>query len=719
MQTEQQGVQLVGESGAQDGPRVEQPGGGRFQRRVIVRYVAAALMLYGGLGVAVHFRLLALFYTGLSGWLGLGGAPVSLSWMEPLQAHYDGHPWLPWAAWLVGVGLLTFGNRIATGAISVGSAPLATEAKSKARRTAWRGPALLLGLLLLAGFARMVLLLPQDVGLSENPYDDEGVYAGASQLFIQGIVPYRDYFFAHPPLAAITYAPAMAYHFTEWGSPTSFMMARYLSVAYSLATLALIFLLGLRLAGLWAGTIAGLLWTVDGRVVEINRKVMLDGPMVLLSCAGLLLYLWARPYLAGDEQVSRPKRPLLVLFFAGICAALSALTKIAGVACLLAILLDVTWLWLNGRFGGKRAMLAQSQVRGLGVLLGGVLLAAAVVLGPFLVIAPSQIIRDVFFFQLLRPGDGIVDIPARVADLTADMRDPLTLLIAATGFIVLSLAIWLRRAAGAWWVVAIWMFLSVLLFTYSRSYYQHYYIQLAAPICLLGAGLSLLPEVVRRLSLSLRQARAKATIASYNPQPTTNNPQRLLYLALGAAIAALVSLPLFWAQWQGIVTRRPDHIFEIVGRYVNDAVPPGTPVLSTDEQFNILAARPPSHNATGYLVDSYGHMIALGIGLNTRSWSDLISSALKGEHGIPASATQNGVDPEAAKHVGDVYGAMLRPEAQADFLDRASRVPLIVLHTTGLNRLTAATQQAIAAEDKLVEQYQERYYIYRSPQPVK
>jgi hypothetical protein len=135
----------------------------------------------------------------------------------------------------------------------------------------------------------MVELWPQERGLTQLPFDDEGVYAGASQLFIQGILPYRDYFFAHPPVAAIAYAPAMAYHFTAWGSPTSFMGARYLSVGYSLLTLAFVLLIGWRLAGIWGGAISGGLWALDGRAVEINRKVMLDGPMVLLSCAALFV----------------------------------------------------------------------------------------------------------------------------------------------------------------------------------------------------------------------------------------------------------------------------------------------------------------------------------------------------------------------------------------------------------------------------------------------
>ncbi|MEA2574484.1 MAG: hypothetical protein QOH93_1782 [Chloroflexia bacterium] len=647
-------------------------------------YIAGAFIVYGVIGVVTHLRLFSLLVTGVTAWFGLpssASAPTSLGFLGPLRAHFDGTPWLAWAAWLLGVGLLTFRPQRAT--IEAGAKEAPAGASSGRRR--WLVPAVvLMGLLLLAGFARIVLLLPQDVGLSERPYDDEGVYAGASQLFLQGIMPYRDYFFAHPPVAAFSYAPAMAYHFNEWGSPTSFMMARYLSVGYSLITLALLFLIGMRLAGLAGGSVAGLLWTLDGRVVEINRKVMLDGPMVLLSCAALLLYLFARPYLAGHVGAPRRKSALWLLALSGTCGALSALTKIAGVACLLAILADMVWLWATYRFSSRKGEETRRVGAGLLSALAGALVGTLVVLVPFLVLAPSQFVRDVFFFQLLRPSDGIADIPGRIADLTATLRNPVTMSIAALGFLVLSLWVWARRATGGWWVVAIWMFFSVLLFTYSRSFYQHYYIQLAAPLCLLGAAVSLLPGLIRRLASLVGTSRAM-----------------LLRLAL-PALLALVLLPLLAVQWTGVVTRQEERIFAVVGRYVNDAVPPGTPVLTTDEQFNLLAARPPSHNSTGYLVDSYGHMISLGIGLNTRDLGDLWSAIVSGRRNELATPGER----------PDVYGVMYRPAPQADFLDRVLQVPLVVLHATGRNRLTEETQAEIARRKQLVVE-QSNYWIYR------
>jgi hypothetical protein len=377
-----------------------------------------------------------------------------------------------------------------------------------------------------------------------------------------------------------------------------------------------------------------------------------------------------------------------LLALCGIVGALSTLTKIAGVACLLAILTDMAWLWATYRFSSRKGEDTRRVAAGLLCAVGGAVGGALAVLLPFLVLAPSQFVRDVFFFQLLRPNDGIAEITARIADLTATLRNPSTMLLAALGFVVLSGWVWVRRSTGGWWVVAIWMFFSVLLFTYSRSFYQHYYIQLAAPLCLLGAGVSLLPGLLRGVASGVGATRV-----------------RLLRIA-APALLAVVLLPLLVVQWTGIVTRYEERIFEVVGRYVNDAVPPGTPVLATDEQFNLLAARPPSHNSTGYLVDSYGHMISLGIGLNTRDIGDLWSAVLSGRRNGPATPGER----------PDVYGVMYRPAPQADFLDRVSQAPLVVLHGTGRNRLTEETQEEIAQRKQLVVE-QSNYWIYRDVMP--
>jgi hypothetical protein len=395
---------------------------------------------------------------------------------------------------------------------------------------------------------------------------------------------------------------------------------------------------------------------------------------------------------ATEASEGTPRRPVLLLFLAGGLAGLSALTKIAGAACLLAVLTDLLWI----HFDNRRLYMTLAPLRPqLFSLLGGVLAAALLCAGPFLVVAPSEFTREVLFFQMLRPSDGVIDVPARIADLSATFANPLTLIFAALGFAAVSFLIGgaafnqvihitlpVSRLAS-WRPVALWAFFSLLLFTYSRSFYSHYYIQLAAPLCLMGAGASFLavrPEGRRQKAEGASSSTAFCLL-----------PSALRVLAV---LVALAVLPLAAVEWNEVNTRHEDRIFEIVGRYVNDAVQPGTPVLTTDEQFNFLAARPPSHTATGYLIDSYGHMIYLGLGLGTRDWGGLLGASLRGEHG------------------NDAYAIMQEPAPQADFLNRAFSVPLVVLHQKGLARLTPATVAAIEARSQVADR-QARYTIYR------
>ncbi|HET9493818.1 MAG TPA: hypothetical protein VFR15_06280, partial [Chloroflexia bacterium] len=100
--------------------------------------------------------------------------------------------------------------------------------------------------------------------------------------------------------------------------------------------------------------------------------------------------------------------------------------------------------------------------------------------------------------------------------------------------------------------------------------------------------------------------------------------------------------------------------------------------------------------STGYLLDSYGHMIYLGLDLGRQDWGDLADAALRGQHG--------GNDP---------YAVMHRPAPQVDFLDRAAAAGLVVVHDRGEARLTADTLEALGqvASPEITEP---RYTIYRA-----
>ena len=690
--------------------RQEGPGGDG--RRGLGRWIAGGLLLYGAVGVAVQLRLVGGLLAGLAalaGGLDFRAGPPAVPGLDWLAGHYDALPALPWLAWLAG---LLLWSRGAPAPDAGGAGPALARRGDLGRIVLIAGPLLLL--LLLGGWARLNQLLPPDTGISHWPYDDEGVYAGTSQLWLQGVWPYRDYFFAHPPLAAIAYAPAMAYHYTPWGSSTSFMDARFAAVGYSLAALAAMFAIGwqLGLGAGWgrgpdgqslpgaalAGGLAGFLWALDGRIVEINRKIMLDQPMILASIAALGVYLWAVRRVPGRATTG-------LLLAAGVLAGASALTKVAGLACFLALATDAALRWWAGR-RGRMAGASRPFLAVLGGFAGTALLGA----GPFLLAAPDHFLREVVLFQVLRPTDcttvtnnGDCSAAGRIADLAANLQNGPTTVLAAAGFLVLTAALLRGFGVGRdqgsgtrdqesdspptpqliphtayriphtsfllWRPVVLWGLASVLLFTYSRSFYGHYYMQLAAPLCVLGGGLVWWGDCISGIR-----------------QQATRWGLRLVPLALAVPLLGLAGLAV-----QGITDPHQDRIFVLVSRYVSDAVPPGAAVLATDEQFAFLAARPPSHTATGYLVDSYGHLLALGLGLNTRSWDDLLGAALRGEHS------------------DDPYAVMWQPAPQADILDRAQQAALVVIHDHGFPRLTEATLRVLRADGVRVDQ--RRYLI--------
>ena len=247
-----------------------------------------------------------------------------------------------------------------------------------------------------------------------------------------------------------------------------------------------------------------------------------------------------------------------MLGMAGAFAALSALTKLAGAACLIALLADLLWL----HFDNRRLHFTLSRLLPqLLSMVGGALVAAVVVLGPFLVMSFSQITRMIIFFQILRPSDGLIDIPSRIADISSTFGNALTALCTSLGFILISIWVWRRSAPGTsgppgatsgWRTLALWTFFSLLLFTYSRSFYSHYYIQLAAPLCLLGSGVTLLQGL-----LPSAEGRTVPAWAKW---------------AFPVALA-LVALPFVAVEWEGAHSRAHENrSFELVGKYVNDAV---------------------------------------------------------------------------------------------------------------------------------------------------
>lgn len=536
------------------------------------------------------------------------------------------------------------------------------------------GVLLVVLLVMLLALTARLTQLDSAAGLSGANYD-EGVWAWAARLFLHGVLPYRDYFFAQPPAAAFVFSPAMLLDSSAWGDPGSFLAARQLSVAYGLISVALVFAIGHRLAGWWGATAAALVWSLDPRVVGLSAQVMLDGPMAMFSFAGILAYLAVHPALAPRATL---RRQMTGLALAGGLTALSALTKAVGVTVLFAIVLDLVWRRLGPR--------AEPQVPSA-PLLGSVLLGAgavsAIVLTPFMIAAPGELLSQAVFFQLLRPRTeiGLMD---RIGQL-AERPDQVPILVMAglgLAALTISVAIWVafavrrrgrdgHRFAGpqlaGWRVVVLWAALNALVFTSTRAFFPQYQLHLLAPLALLAAGVGLIPlwlKSVPPASALIRRWEAPALI--------------LMLVAVAAQQAPS------WSRSAGAYV--PTYV--TMSRYIREAVPPEVRVLILDARVAFLAGREPSRGAIGYLVDPYGHLAFLGLDLSGRGPAEMLLAVVRGEkHDWSSVVTSHG--------------------AQADLLARLGDADLVVVHKNERWRLgpSADALDALATKVEHVGNY--------------
>jgi MFS family permease len=589
----------------------------------------------------------------------------------------------------------------ATIAVPLSPAPSRTEQYSWLRALAIAGTLLLI--VLFAAWVRGSTIWPESVGLDEAPYDDEGVYATAAQLVRQGKHPYRDFVYAHPPLGPALLAPATDYHFTAWGSPTTFMLLRYASVAYGALTVGLVFLIGWRLWGIAGGIFGALLLAVDPLSVWAGRHVMLEGPLFFLIALAVLAYVLAR-----EEQHPPPA----LLLFAGFFAAAAGGVKLQGLIILLAMVVDLL-------------------IRRRGLLLANLLVGSFIFWLPlwgYLVwLEQGDPLGQFVFLQLLRPGDGLVGQIERLDALWAGGW--LLLLIAALALAALpglllrpanparrrrprrisearglnlprlSLAdgtvietpgahrSGYRRAVDAigatsrsepehpsrgWTLLFPWLLFAVAMLATSRAFYAHYGAHLSLPLAILAGAL---PLVV-----------ARALNSTWGG--------KLAGVGLTAAFCALV----IWLAphtWDAASASKTDRLYTIVGRYANDAVGPDAGMLALDAQFSFRAARRPAReDHDRFVVDSYGMLLYHGLGIENMSLWDRLRRTF---------TSSPGHDP---------YVVMWRPAAQDQLRASIERSDLVIIDKISDGRLTDETRRWLATRGRLAER-QERYVIYR------
>ncbi len=545
------------------------------------------------------------------------------------------------------------------------------------------GVLLVVLLVMLLALTALLTQLDSAAGLSGANYD-EGVYASAARLFLRGVLPYRDYFFAHPPVAAFVFSPAMLLDSSKWGGPESFLAARQLSVDYSLISVTLVFAIGHRLAGWWGATAAAVVWSLDPRVVGLSAQVMLDGPMVMFSFAAILAYLAVHPALAPRATV---RRQMTLLAFAGGLAALSALTKAVGVTVLFAIALDLVWRRLGPRAEPQvpSAPLLRSVLLGAGAVSG-------IVLTPFMIAAPGELLPQAVFFQFLRPRTeiGLMDRFGALVERPAQVP---ILVMAGLGLaaVTISVAMWVALAVrrrgrdghlfagpevAGWRVVLLWAAFNALVFMSTPKVLPQYQLHLLAPLALLAAGVGLIPLWLRSIPP------ASSLIRRWDV------PALILVLVAVAALQAPS-----WGRRAGAYV--PTYV--TMSEYIREAVPPEARVLILDARVAFLAGREPSRGAIGYLVDPYGHLAFLGLDLVGREPAEMLLAVVRGE-----------------KH--DWSSVVRSRSAQADLLARLGDSDLVVVHKNERWRLGPSADALDALATK-VEHFGNYLLYFIGPPP--
>lgn len=299
-------------------------------------------------------------------------------------------------------------------------------------------------------------------GLHTTAYNDDGVYNAAALALAHGAMPYQDFVIVHPPLLPLLLAPFAL----GFGSATSgfVIVSRLLTIAASAAGVAL---LG-RLLRPW-GTAAVV---VGCAAVALHPDTARAGSLTLLEPWLVLFVLLGLAVLADGVGVHRGRR----VFWSGVLFGLAATVKVWGLAPLLVVAVGLAVLAWRDR----------SRLPDLGRFVGGAALAGAVVVGPFLAVAPVATARDVVKAQLVRTaartpfrlrGNSILGLDAG-GDARTSASPSTALLIGALVVVVIVVGLawrWTRTrpAPLEMMLVAIGAVVAAM-FLFSPVYYWHY-----------------------------------------------------------------------------------------------------------------------------------------------------------------------------------------------------------------------------------------------------
>ena len=441
-----------------------------------------------------------------------------------------------------------------------------------------------------AAFLRFYQLARPGYLLGLTEYDD-GVNFGDALRLVSGVIPYRDFVAVQPPGTTVLMAP-VALLAKGTGAAWGLAIARILTAAADTACVALLGLL-VRHRGPVAAGIACGIYAVYPDALVAAHTFMLE-PWLNLFCL-----LGALAVFDGDRLAERPGR----LAWGGAAFGFAVAVKLWAVVPLAVV-----------------GLLLLRRPRRLGLLAAGAAAGLAVPVLPFLIMAPTGLIKDAVVTQYLRADAHHQPSLPRLADLAGLSLFP-HLSSRATAVIVLAIAAvaaagylaacWAgaRRPAplDAYALIGVVAVVAMLLWPY--GYWPHYG-AFAGPfialVLALPAGL-LRPAEHRRQLVPLLAVSVVAAV---------------LIVALGVRQFAAET------QLQASTT---------LAAQVDRLIPPGSCVVTDYSSLTISADRfDPAAAGCPAMVDSYGTLLALtggrksgsaGLHADTALWRSQFAAA--------------------------------------------------------------------------------------------
>jgi hypothetical protein len=290
---------------------------------------------------------------------------------------------------------------------------------------------LALGAIALAGFVlRVFPFFGPDGAFSYRVDYDEGVYFSGASLLLQGVLPYRDFVFVHPPGILLFLSLTSAWTRSFLGVDGAFAMSRWIAATMGAASVLLVgrlvwcwFTQPDKGLARWGALFAAAVYATYPELVHVERGPFLE-PLLNLVCLALAM--------AVVKAAVSPHRTRW-LGAVGVLAGLAVSIKVWAALWVFGV------LWGLSTFATRRELLRFFAAAGL--TFGAVVL-------PLALAAPGPFITEVVLFHAWRPPDAMMERLPRLEQIVAYRH------LASPLLALLTVGLLVSRRGPTWTVAA-------------------------------------------------------------------------------------------------------------------------------------------------------------------------------------------------------------------------------------------------------------------------